>query len=399
MRDELRGMQIFRDVEFECVGGLALQQLYRQSKNSIVRKFNFANNTVLPEIAGVDEAYIGYVPLKEFFKLVQDDAGEILGSIFLENVRDWRKYTPTVNGEIRKTVISDKTDRFVVMNNGITMIARTLQRLPRSEFQIEDFQIVNGCQTTNVLWDQRNEITGDIQIPLRLIWTRDDNVIKDIIRGTNRQTKVEEDQFFALTEFAEQLEDFFSTFDEPHRLYYERRSGQYVRPAIKSTRIVPHRALVKMVASMFLEIPHEASRRYTALVERVGREIFAAGHRLEPYYTAALASYRLERSFKAQRFDRNMRYHILLAMRYLANPEPKPPMNAKSMEAYCKVITDQLWNPTKAADLCSHAVALVEQVADSLFTREDDGQFNRDDIRTQPFTERVVKRCRGLLDV
>ena len=123
------------------------------------------------------------------------------------------------------------------MNNGITMIARELRQLRADQFQIEGFQIVNGCQTTNVLFDQKGE-AGDnidaINIPLRLIATQDEGVIKAIIRGTNRQTKVEEDQFFALTDFAEQLEDFFDAFPEPQRVYYERRSGQYSR------RNIPH---------------------------------------------------------------------------------------------------------------------------------------------------------------
>ena len=143
----------------------------------MTREFQFAQRTLLPEIAGVNEAYIGFVPLTEFLAIVRDDAGELLSSIFYENVRDWQESTAPVNDEIRETVTSNHADRFVVMNNGITMIARELRTVRRDRFQIEDFQIVNGCQTTHVLFDQQVEAAANIHVPLRLIATHDEDVI------------------------------------------------------------------------------------------------------------------------------------------------------------------------------------------------------------------------------
>lgn len=388
VEDDLRSMKIFREVEFKCLGAEDLQQLYRQTKNAITREFTFSNRTLLPEIIGVSEAYIGFIPFKEFLSIVSDDSGDLIGSLFYDNVRDWQEYTATVNDEIRETVVSDHTDRFVVMNNGITMIARALRTLRRDRFLIEDFRIVNGCQTTNVLFDQRGEAGDEINVPLRLIATEDEDVIKSIIRGTNRQTKVEEDQFFALTDFAELLEDFFQTFPEASRLYYERRSGQYAGKPVQNTRIVPHRSLVRAVASMFLELPHQTTRRYRSLRESVGKDIFAKGQRLEPYYLSAFAAYRLEVNFRTARIDpklKSARFHILLAMRYLANADPLPRMNAKEMDGFCKKIIDILWG-NKADDLCGAAAALVEDVAN--------GNFDRDNIRTQPFTDNVIARCK-----
>ncbi len=124
---DLINLKIFRDVEFHCIGAEQLQQLYRQTKNAVTREFTFSNRTLLPEIAGVNEAYIGFLPLNEFISIVSDDSGELLSSIFYENVRDWQDYTAPVNEEIKETVLSDHKDRFVVMNNGITMITRTLR--------------------------------------------------------------------------------------------------------------------------------------------------------------------------------------------------------------------------------------------------------------------------------
>ena len=280
------------------------------------------------------------------------------------------------------------------------MIASNLRALRGDQFQIEDFQIVNGCQTTNVLFDQKDDAGKDIFVPLRVISTQDENVVKSIIRGTNRQTKVEEDQFFALTDFAEQLEDYFETIPEINRVYYERRSGQYIRRAVQNTRIVPHRNLVKYVASMFAEIPHQASRRYTTLRESVGKEIFAKGHKLDPYYVSAFAAYKLDVAFRTGRIEASMkpaRLHILLAMRYLSNPKPMPYMNGKAMEDYCAVITKKLWDNTTADELCANAASVAEDVADANFPRSPEGEFQRDDIRSQSFTDKLIARCKEFI--
>ena len=86
--EDLTILSIFRDVEFIPVDGNAIQRLYRESKNSVVREFEFAQRTVVPDIPGVSEAYLGLLPAKEFLNLIQDENGEIVKGIFYENVRD-----------------------------------------------------------------------------------------------------------------------------------------------------------------------------------------------------------------------------------------------------------------------------------------------------------------------
>jgi hypothetical protein len=386
--EDLRSMQIFRAVEFVCVGADGVQSLYRQTKNAITREFNFANRTLVPEIAGVSEAYVGFIPMAEFLSIISDDAGELVHSIFNDNVRDWQDYN-AINAEIRDTLQSEHRSRFVLMNNGITVIAQTLRTLRRDRVQIEDFQIVNGCQTSHVIFDQRDNVDPTVMIPVRLIATQDDAVINSIIRATNRQTKVEEDQFFALTEFAEKLETYLQAFPDNRKLYYERRSRQYARLPIQNTRIVTHGNLVRAVASMFLGVPHQTTRSYNAIKELVGTTIFAKGQRLEPYYVAAFALYRLETNFRTQRINAKLkaaRFHILLALRLLASSEAMPQLNAHQMERYCGVIMELLWDTAKANDLIARASSIVEEASGN--------NLHRDNVRTLPFTESVITRCR-----
>ena len=62
---------------------------------------------------------------------------------------------------------------------------------------------------------------------------------------------------------------------------------QYGRLAIEKTRVVTQPNVIKAFAAMFLQEAHRTTRNYSALKDKVAKEIFGKGHRMEPYYTAA----------------------------------------------------------------------------------------------------------------
>jgi hypothetical protein len=387
--DDLTVTNLFREVTFIPLGADGIQKFYRQTKNAIEREFLFENRVTIPDVPGVTQAYLGFLPVPELMKIVSDD-NEIIGSLFYSNPRDWQGYNE-VNAEIKGTLNSDGKSRFVLMNNGITIIARNV-RPTGNKFVIEDYQIVNGCQTSHVLFEQAGKIDKTVAVPVRLIGTQDENVINAIIRATNRQTQVTEDQFFALQEFPKQLEQFFQTYPLPQKLYYERRSRQCERLGIEKTRIITQPNVIKAFAAMFLEEPHRTTRNYSALKDKVGKEIFGKGHRMEPYYTSAFTLYKLEYLFRNSRLEpkyKPARFHILLAVRLLANVEPVPRfMNSLEMEKYCKPIQAALWDSSKCDDLITQAAAAVNKAVK--------GKFNRDTIRTEPTTKSVIAECQRM---
>jgi hypothetical protein len=107
-----------------------------------------------------------------------------------------------------------------------------------------------------------------------------------------------------------------------------------------------------------------------------------------PNYVAAFALYKLEFLFRNQSLDPNLkpaRYQILLAARLIANNDPLPRFNSHDMERHSKVICEILWNPTRSLYLFRQASMAVQEVAA--------GDFTSDNIRTLPFTEKVLSRC------
>lgn len=150
---DLKATSMFGPVEFHCYGAEELHRLHAQTKNAVSRSFMFEKKVEVPSITGVNVAFIGYIPATTFVDIIKDDAGDdILGSIFYDNVRDWQDYNP-VNSEIKDTLVSENRSRFVLMNNGITIIAKGFKQ-SGSNFTIEDFQIVNGCKTSHVIFHQ-----------------------------------------------------------------------------------------------------------------------------------------------------------------------------------------------------------------------------------------------------
>lgn len=384
--DNIKKLGLFRKVSFECIDAEMLQNLYRNMRNSIIREIQFSNRSVLPEIPGVEEAYIGFVQVSEFLKLIENNNGEMNTSIFYDNVRDWQEWNP-VNTEIKETLEDEnKQILFPLLNNGITIVAKKLQPTG-NKFVIEDYQIVNGCQTSYVIHETKDSLKDNMLVPIRLISTDNPDVKNQIIKATNRQTEVTEDQLFALSDFPKKLESYFPIFDGHKKLYYERRSRQYNSFShIEKVRVINMTTLVRSFASMFLNLPHRTTRNYKLLLKNIGTNIFNKDHKLEMYYLSAYAHYRLEYLFRSQvlpSYLKPARYHILMALRYLAVQDKIPKhFNSNEMTRYCNKIINILWDETQYKETFKRAADLIEKVAA--------GNFNRDYIRTDQFTQSVL---------
>jgi hypothetical protein len=314
-----------------------------------------------------------------------NEAGNLQRSLFFDNVRDWQEYN-SVNTGIKETLTSTSPNRFVLMNNGVTVIARKMSRLSDT-FVLDDYQIVNGCQTSHVLYNERDHINDSVLIPFRLISTNDEDVTSAIIKATNRQTPVSEDQFFALDEFGKKLEIFFNSYPILQRLYFERRSNQYGSVTdIKQVRVVTFANMIRDFASMFLNEPHQATRNFKRLKERVGSDIFGEHHRMEPYYVSALAHKKIDALFNNGKLLAKYKpatFHLILSFRILAAGWTMPAITANSMEVYCKKLMTILQDQVLCDDYLLKAAHIMEQVPVAA--------FNRDTIRTEPFTVKVIE--------
>jgi len=212
-------------IKFEPVDARKLQQYYNYSQNVFSKTIPFVNNLILPSISNVKESYLGYLPASEYIKIITDDDGNLLRNLFNDNVRDYQGDNP-VNIEIEKTLSSDIKDAFILLNNGITVVSEDIIR-SGNNFTITGFQIVNGGQTSHVLFNNKDKIDDRVYVPIKLIISPEIDLKNQVIRATNQQTPVKSEDLTALTEFQKDLERYYGSIPKEHRLYYERRSGQY----------------------------------------------------------------------------------------------------------------------------------------------------------------------------
>jgi hypothetical protein len=341
VKEDVENLNLFKDVEFIPLGAREIQKYYKQTQEKVSATIHFPNKVLLPEIEGIKEAYIGVLDVKEYIKLIEDDLGNIRRSVFYDNVRDYQGEND-VNLSISKTLRSEKSNRLVVLNNGVTIVAKSLT-VARNNITLEDYQIVNGCQTSHVIYNNKENINDSVSLPVKIIVTEDEDIISDIIIANNSQTEVKKEELMALTDFQKRLELFYNSINDPkRRLYYERRSKQYDSiPDIEKVRIVTISSQIRSFASMFLDRPHLASRYYGKLLEQLSDVAFVKEHELMPYYTSSYALYKLEFYFRNKSLDskyRKFKYHLLMMLRYYVSDEELPHLNSKKIKVHHQIL-------------------------------------------------------------
>jgi hypothetical protein len=385
---DLKQLSIFENPEMLCMGATDLHRAYRATKSPITRSFLFDKRVEIPPTEGVTQAALGYLPFSEFKKLLLDDgATEMLTSIFEDNIRDFQGYK-VVNTAMRATLQSDDKSKFVLMNNGVTIITRSLTRVG-DNFTISDYQIVNGCQSSNVLFDQRTALNDSVMVPVRLIHTEDERIKDLITTATNSQTDIKPEQFVSGKNFARGLESFFATYPEEHRLYYERRDGQYDKGPEQKKRIIDAPTVLRSYAAIFMEAPHTSTKSYRSIRDLIGSTIFADGHKYIAYYYAAYAWFLLEELFRNKTVDstyKSARFHILMAVHLLIDNGNRAQPNSHDLERRCQAALQTLWDTNGAVDVFTRAVAIIDEVTG--------GNLDRDHVRTEAITNAIIAKLR-----
>jgi len=357
---ELEGFGIFENVTIAAYGANEIQKLYHETKNKLSTTITVQNRITLPDIDGVQEAYLGIVPFQEFIKLIQDE-NQTIHSIFDDNVRDFQGEN-AVNKRIKDTLNARKFDLFCVLNNGVTVVASSLTTAG-NRFTLRDYQIVNGCQTSNVLHECQNLAGVDrVSVPIKIIITESDDIKTEITLATNSQTEVKTEQLEALSIFQKHLEMYFNAEKGGIRLYYERRSQQYNSLAgVKRTQIVSIPIQIKSFASIFLASPHLVSGYYGTIVKRFKGQIFGSDHRFLPYYVSALCYYRIEQFFRSGDLSpdfKKARFHLMMIVKMIVMGCKNEALNSKKIDVKCEEFKNLLLDDYQAVTVFQQAATI-----------------------------------------
>ncbi|MDI9313020.1 MAG: AIPR family protein [Limnohabitans sp.] len=143
------------------------------------------------------------------------DAKDKNYTLFEKNIREYLGGTSGINKGIINT-LKDKNERsrFFYYNNGITIICDDA-KADASKVEIENPQIVNGCQTVNSISEvlkndtNRNENYKDVFVIVKILVLseKDDKFYKDIVKYANSQNSINEKVFGAAEPFFIRIRD------------------------------------------------------------------------------------------------------------------------------------------------------------------------------------------------
>jgi hypothetical protein len=350
----LKATNRFSSVEVRVASAYELRDLYTAVNQLDEAKFSMAKHVDLPVTHEVKRALLGVVSARELVnKVLVDDKGHRRTWLFQENFRDYLgiKGPDSVNAKIQHSLHDDKRrDQFALLNNGITIVSRNMVVGP-SEILIQDPLIVNGCQTCNVLFDNREQLTDGVYVTLRLIESTDEDFIAQLVEATNSQNVLRPDEHKARDGFQRHLESYFLAQPQDRRIYFERRTRQPALGAAKWRRI-NRRHLTQAYAAMWLEVPHQVAR-YSWLTEAYASELYRADDDPLIYYTCALAHLSIGRllGHGIPTAYRPARFHLLRGIRLYLLGEGQLPRAGDAIARDCKRIIDYMSQPDAAQGL------------------------------------------------
>jgi len=312
--------QNFSNVEFYKYDSDKISIAYKELKKKVSRTFLMERKISFPDIKGAKQSFLGIVSCQQFISILTDNDGKMLTNIFEDNVRDFQGYN-SVNNEIRDT-INDAEDqkRFALLNNGITIVAKKVD-VTGDNIEIYDYQIVNGCQTSYVLYDNREKIKDGTYIIIKVIQVLSEELSDRVIYTTNRQTEVKSEAFTSTKHFHKELQDYYNALVGEFGLYYERRSKQYdMQDDIRKTNVVSLATQTASYVAVFLNEPQSTHRYYGELLNAYKNRLYLDADAVEPYYIAAYFNFFLDKIYKEGKIERKYRafkFHLMLGMKVL----------------------------------------------------------------------------------
>lgn len=310
--------ELFSDVEAEVVfiGASELLGMTR-SNPKVVHKLTTSNN---PISLGNDDSigFLTAVKLRDYFKFITNDKGELQRHLFDANVRDYQG-SVQVNKDIKETLTNNSaTVDFLWLNNGVTIVA-TNATYSGNTLTIENPLIVNGLQTSTEIFSYFSEYKPEQEersVLVRIIQPGDEENRDKIIQATNNQTSIHPASLRATEKIHRDIEQYLGK----HEIYYDRRKNFYKNQGKPRAKIIPIQKLAQVIASIVLRRPHQARRGASILFQNEDsyKEIFDVAYDVDIYRVCAVILQEVDLIIKSdkakleQSYRNNLRFHLAM---------------------------------------------------------------------------------------
>jgi len=387
-----KNMHDIKSCSLKVLGVDYIIEKYKDIKNTVSVEFNFKSKLELDQIDGVESSYLGYVEGNELLKLIKDVQGDIRKWIFYDNVRDFQGNENPVNKEIEETIKkNEERDKFLLFNNGITVVTKSLKPLGGNNFLIKDYQIVNGCQTCNVIYNNA-EHAKHIKVLIKLITTSNDDIICSIVKSNNRQTHVLDEQFLTLSLFHRKLQDLYEAYSKtmPIKLFYERRVGESrSNDQLKDYNIITLHSIIRCVTSIVFKDAYIVYNNNPSNILRNRRDkLFNDEHVLECYYVGNyIFSCILDMRSRGEiNFNAQLKYYILMIV-FVILTNNTHELNMESKET--RKLMDTLITTLKDEEKMSKIIKIACKYVDRKYN-EFKNDNPHDILRDKNFNSKIL---------
>lgn len=188
--------------------------------------------------------YLAIFPAELIFKLYDRHGVRLLEN----NVRVFLSAKRKANLEMRKTIKGNKDILFFSFNNGLSVTAEKIEFEGERISKIQDFQVVNGGQTTATIHyckkrdkrdDGSNISLDNVYVPVKITEIKKDgnnlnykDLVSDISKAANTQSVIKSSDFYANDPLLVELERNVNrtpvvNAGKNSYYFFERMSGQY----------------------------------------------------------------------------------------------------------------------------------------------------------------------------
>lgn len=397
LKEDILALNTYKSPLIHFVDLEGFKSILDSNDNIFEVVINSIDTMPLTSVDFVDNSCLLLCYANELKKILTTPDGLIRKSLFDDNVRDFQGNN-NVNSEISKTIQSEP-QKFALLNNGITIVCERFIPSNR-QITIRNPQIVNGCQTSHVIFNNANgsDRLNDVPIVIKLISTRDSEITNQIVRGTNRQNIVLDEAFESTKKFHKDLEDFINALSpEYERFYYERRSKQYDHnPSISHFQKLNLRLILQSFVGMYLNEPHISHRHESKLLEMYSNLVFKDYQSKLPYFTACLAFYKLEKLFRTGIIEKKSYYafraHILMIFRELvAGPSPNI-NNERIVDEHSHLVLKVLKDDKSTSDKFLEAINIFSEARNHWINNLKRDRYAIKDVKD--FTSLLLSRVR-----
>jgi hypothetical protein len=313
LKDVVKQLFSSAQVDLQFLGASELLALARRAPRATF-PLKLAENPISSSGA---VAFVCLVSLKDYRAFIVDEKGNLTRSIFESNVRDYQG-TTEVNEQIQTTLREKCEDEFWWLNNGITIVAAKAT-LSGKTLTIEDPQIVNGLQTSTVIFHHfanHNTEAETRNLLVRVIVPPAAESRDRIIKATNSQTLIPIASLRATEVIHRDIEEYL----RPHGLFYDRRKNHYKNEGKPIEKIVSIPHLAQAVMAIALQRPNDARARPSSLLKRDEEyeQVFSRDYPIAVYLNCALVMKRVDQIVRSEsaglesKDQTNLRFYVAM---------------------------------------------------------------------------------------